>query len=597
MRKIGVFLLSAILMVSLFSGTAFALPPSSTTSWEGQTISVDESTLTDGMDLIVTASLYISTDFSSFDTCNLTVSYDKTLLELSNARITVEDNGYMLLPQDMAHGYNVVVMNLNLDAPAADGYCCKLNFRFKLLDADALRQAGSAEIDLGLFNDDLTVYQGADKHNYQANVAGTNTIDIIPVFSPMVINLTSQPYHTISYETNGGSAVTPSSVLDGDSINMPTSTKQGHTLEGWYTDAGLTNKVPNPYIPTGDATLYAKWIDHSTVFYTITYETNGGTAAAPSKVNMETFTYLPTTTRDGYTLEGWYTDAALTDKVDNPYKATADITLYAKWTKNANNTTPSFMVTYETNGGTAVAPSEVDEGSSLNLPASTKDGFVLEGWYTDAALTQKAANPFTPSADTTLYAKWTDAKDATHRITYETNGGTPVAPENLPADKASKLPSTTKDGYTFDGWYSDAGLTQKVADPYTPTADATLYAKWTKNAATTYKITFNSNGGSEVNPMDVEVGTAATLPVPTKSGYSFAGWYTDTALTSKVTSPYTPTADVTLYAKWTAKAGASSVPQTGRNNLLPMLFGTLGVLVLCAGAVVFMQRRRMKREK
>ena len=107
----------------------------------------------------------------------------------------------------------------------------------------------------------------------------------------------------------------------------------------------------------------------------------------------------------------------------------------------------------------------------------------------------------------------------------------------------------TRVGYTFAGWYSDAALTS-VFDFNAPvTGPATLYAKWT---IITYTVSINSNGGSDVTPQSVAYNATAVMPTaPTRVGYTFAGWYSDAALTSVFDFNAPVTGPATLYAKWT----------------------------------------------
>lgn len=115
-----------------------------------------------------------------------------------------------------------------------------------------------------------------------------------------------------------------------------------------------------------------------------------------------------------------------------------------------------------------------------------------------------------------------------------------------------KAPDTpTKEGYRFEGWYLDAEYTQEPTYPLTLTADITLYAKWTR----LYSVSFEVNGGSEIETMTTDV--VESFPRTYKDGFVFAGWYTNPKLTgTQVKFPYTPTKDVTLYAKWTEDAAS-----------------------------------------
>lgn len=128
-------------------------------------------------------------------------------------------------------------------------------------------------------------------------------------------------------------------------------------------------------------------------------------------------------------------------------------------------------------------------------------------------------------------------------------------------DNGAKLTAPaapTKEGYRFGGWYYDnnGGKAKWNFDTDTVTRAMTLTAKWVR----TYTVTFDTNGGSAVDPVTVDAGSTVTKPAdPTKSGYTFGGWYKDSTLqTPWDFANGTVTADTTLYAKWTANPPAPS---------------------------------------
>ena len=128
-------------------------------------------------------------------------------------------------------------------------------------------------------------------------------------------------------------------------------------------------------------------------------------------------------------------------------------------------------------------------------------------------------------------------------------------------DAGSKLTeptAPTKEGYRFDGWYYDnnGGKAKWNFGTDTVTRAMTLTAKWVQ----TYTVTFETSGGSAVNPVTVDAGSTVTKPAdPMKSGHNFDGWYKDSTLqTPWDFANGTVTADTTLYAKWTANPPAPS---------------------------------------
>jgi len=133
-----------------------------------------------------------------------------------------------------------------------------------------------------------------------------------------------------------------------------------------------------------------------------------------------------------------------------------------------------------------------------------------------------------------------------------TLGYTTEGPAFVVSGSLLELPTPTKTGYTFDGWYTDPALTTPFTTTVMPAEDFTIYAKWDINS---YSLTFNSNGGSTVSTMQLNYGaTIGTLPTPTKTGYTFAGWCTDAELTTLFTQSTMPGEELTLHAKWTAES-------------------------------------------
>lgn len=142
------------------------------------------------------------------------------------------------------------------------------------------------------------------------------------------------------------------------------------------------------------------------------------------------------------------------------------------------------------------------------------------------------------------------SEDTTRTLTFETNGGTTIDAIQFKKGDGVTPDTTTKPYFTFDGWYSDKELTTPF-DQFDnlPDRDLTVYAKWI--AGESGRIIFQTNGGSAVDELTGVVGeTIAQPPTPTKDGYLFAGWYTDTELTQSYVFTTFPQGTLTLYAKW-----------------------------------------------
>lgn len=143
--------------------------------------------------------------------------------------------------------------------------------------------------------------------------------------------------------------------------------------------------------------------------YTVTYVTNGGSAVASAK--LSNITVEPTTTREGYDFAGWFDNADFNGaRIVFPYTLSKNTTLYAKWTKKQTEVPddPSgFTVTFETNGGSAVARMKVK--TIAQEPATSREGYEFEGWFDNQGLSgSRITFPYTVTKDATLYAKWTE---------------------------------------------------------------------------------------------------------------------------------------------------------------------------------------------
>ena len=137
------------------------------------------------------------------------------------------------------------------------------------------------------------------------------------------------------------------------------------------------------------------------ITYTIKFE-NNGLGNKPSNINLVTSipNSLPELTEDGYRFLGWYTNAALTNKVVKGETINSDIILYAKWE------TITYTISFN-NYGIGTKPSSIEANRLPNpLPALTGETHILMGWYYDASFTDQAFADDLITTNTTLYAKW-----------------------------------------------------------------------------------------------------------------------------------------------------------------------------------------------
>lgn len=158
------------------------------------------------------------------------------------------------------------------------------------------------------------------------------------------------------------------------------------------------------------------------------------------------------------------------------------------------------------------------------------------------------------------YSSGSNSSAAMYTLTLNANGGE-VSPTEITTTNTSpvhSLPTPTRDGYAFTGWFTDAACTQSYDLSSPVTGSLTLYAGWEENdtpspGPTTYQVTFDSKGGTAVEAQTVEKDSTAIEPTePTREGYTFGGWYSDNECTMSYNFSTPVTENLTLYAKWTS---------------------------------------------
>ncbi len=374
--------------------------------------------------------------------------------------------------------------------------------------------------------------------------------------------------------------MTQQRVLDyGQAIAAPeTPVREGYTFAGWYTDEELLLRYDFDTKITGDLVLYAKF-NIST--FTVTFRTNGGSEIEAQKVVYGNKVVRPETdpTREHYEFEGWYEDPSLTTLYNFEKPVSATTYIYAKWKAK------TFTVEFDTRvEGMNIAAQTVASGACAVAPSTPtrEDGFVFVGWYVD----EKGTTPFdftTPiEADTVLYAKWAGIVDDAVAVTFDSMGGSPVAGQSVRYGKTVQKPTVdpTKEHYTFTGWYTDLACTQAYdfTTVLTEGTEAfTLYAGWEIKV---YTVTFHLNGGALAEGTEstqaVVSGGTVTPVMPTRTGYTFGGWFTDAECLNGYDFDTAVERNFSLYAKWTPVPTTDPDDPTQKVNYYVVTFETLG---------------------
>ena len=371
--------------------------------------------------------------------------------------------------------------------------------------------------------------------------------------------------YKVSYNGNGGSGVPAvQTKKHGTALKLSNTipTRSGYGFVGWATSSTATKASYQPgtqYTGNSNVTFYAVWQKDA---YRVTFVGNGGSGVPNVQMKvkgtpLKLASQIPT--RSGYAFVGWSTSSSAATASYQPggqYKNNATTTLYAVWKKDA------YRITFAGNGGSGVPNAQIKvKGTALKLSTQmpTRSGYAFLGWSTSSSATTPAYQPgaqFKTNATTTLYAVW--KKDA-YRITFAGNGGSGVPNYQIKVKGTALKLSTqipTRSGYAFVGWSTSSTATTASYQPggqFKNNATTTLYAVWKKDA---YRVTFAGNGGSGVPNAQIKVkGTALKLStqIPTRSGYAFVGWSTNSAATTATYQPggqFKNNATTTLYAVW-----------------------------------------------
>ena len=450
------------------------------------------------------------------------------------------------------------------------------------------------------------------------------------VYSITYTNKTNQKYlFKLNYENNWGSAL-GSSYIDNSECVGSTLADDGGAIQINFSDDVTTPANITIKYSLSTNKIWTEVVSNVTT-HTVTYGVNNtsmGSVSAKSadadiasgaqveKGKSVTFTAIPS---EGYAVEGWYSDAECTNKIETAgtnktYTVTvnANTNVYVKF-----RTAETYKVTFSssndnfgtvsaTNGTTSLnSPATVTEGDEVTFTATPNEGYAVEGWYSDAGCTNKIESTGTNktytvkvNADTNVYVKFREAKkytvtfrssDETYGTISATNGTTPLnSPATVTEGDEVTFTATPNEGYAVEGWYSDAGCTNKIESTGTNktytvkvNADTNVYVKFRE--AKKYTVTFRSsdetygtisatNGTTPLNsPATVTEGDEVTFTATSKDGYALSGWTVNDALVSSTTNPYTITVqkDTTVVANFKVEDSGTIV------NDMYFLYGSI----------------------
>lgn len=482
-------------------------------------------------------------------------------------------------------GYTKYSANSNITLYAI----CNANSYKVLLDNQGATTAGTSSVSVTYGKNISNITVPAKKYKVTLVYDSTKTEE-------KTVNLTFGGYYSekngkgIQYINASGSGVkaydkasntTLYAKWNSASITLPTPSKTGYTFDGWYTQSSGGTKVSNTYTPAGNVTLYAHWTN---VNYTLTINPNGGIWNNTTSNSTKTGTTNSKLSIANPTPKG-YTVSFNSNGGNNVNSITSQRT-FTNWSLSGSGSISG--TTYTFGSGNATLTANYNNGS-ITLPSATKAGHKFKGWYSNGCGTTfigNAGESYTPTSNVTLKACYSYYA---YILDVYPNGGTwnGTTEKTRIEPLANPKPSI----YGNTNYTGKIGSTIDIPNPIPPSG---------------YTVSFNTNGGSSISSItstksfngwnNSSPGTfsgttytygegsgyitanyknnSVNLPKPTKSGYTFGGWYTASSGGTKVNNTYTPTGNITLYAHWSANSYTLSFDANG--------CGTLGVSYVTA---------------
>lgn len=261
-------------------------------------------------------------------------------------------------------------------------------------------------------------------------------------------------------------------------------------------------------------------------------------------------------------------------KTNPKAKASCKITIYNKTKKlqliSSKSYTMSVGVSMQLEARVTSPASRTQPvrwtSSNAEVASISKTGLVKAVSKGTAKMTAKSGGK---SVSVNITVEDTVIHEAGYIVTFDTAGGSAVASQSVTGGRTAVKPADpVREGYTFGGWYMDSALTAAYDFALPVTGNLTLYAKWDTVSSVTCKVVFQTNGGNAITEQTVRTGEKVTKPEdPVKSGFEFAGWYTDSFLKKTYDFDVAVTQDITLYARWRntgngSAGGSTYVPST-----------------------------------
>lgn len=367
--------------------------------------------------------------------------------------------------------------------------------------------------------------------------------------------------HNVYFIYNYDGAPEPKvvSVDNGQMVTeIDTPVRDKFLFSGWYTNPYGTNGAEYDFsLPVMDTTrLFAIWNQAAVTITFVESEDSSSTVSLELDDSGVAYVSKPSNPeREDYEFIGWFSNPQRTEPFDFSKPISKDITIYAKWRQLV--ATITFCYYDEQTTSTRV---NLEDGIAyISRPENdpNRDDYEFIDWFADAQCTKNFDFSKPITGNTTIYAGW---KLVIATVVFDENyeGGLKTAQKVNVGEPVDSPESPDRTGYLFLGWYLDAECSHKYDFASLVTDNLVLYAGWKLQS---YTITFNNNytGAPSSFVTEVPYGSAVSMPSdPTRSGYTFMGWYTDIAGTLPYDFTLPVTKNLELYAGWLSDAEAAN---------------------------------------
>lgn len=353
--------------------------------------------------------------------------------------------------------------------------------------------------------------------------------------------------YTITFNVNGGTIDETQVQVKYDMyVSLPTPNKSGSTFSGWYCEG---KKIENgEWGIAKDCTLDAQW---DLITYTVSYDLNGGTNASgnPSSYSAYDEFSLQEPTKTGYTFLGWRGNnvSETTKKVTIPKGSIGNRSYTAVWQAN------SYTINYDADGGTineTVQNVMFDE--SVTLYSAKKTGYTFAGWYYGD--TKLSSGIWKITNNVSVKAKWVANSNTKYMVYHYLENAND---SEYTLTKTQTLYGTTATSVS-PSVESYAYFTIPAKQTITISCDGTSFVKYYYKREK-FTLTLYPNNGAAIQTKTFKYGQSISGADNwvSRTGYTFAGWYTDLNLSAIFTDKSMPGSSVNLYAYWSEESKTS----------------------------------------